>query len=200
MADVLVYTTERCPFCIRAKALLEARGVAYREINLERDPEGRTELVRKTGMMTFPQVLIDGELVGGFQETLAADRSGRLAELVRSAAWRLCEFSHAVSASCTLVRKRREAHAVSTFPDHQPRPTTTRDGQSSVLGPRVPGLGGSPRHPDRAPRPFQEVVHRMRTSRGERQRGARPWKAASQRCRRHIAARRDRIRAPRGGR
>jgi glutaredoxin 3 len=86
MADVLVYTTERCPFCIRAKALLEARGVVYREINLERDPEGRTELVRRTGMMTFPQVLIDGELVGGFQETLAADRSGRLAELVRSAA------------------------------------------------------------------------------------------------------------------
>jgi glutaredoxin 3 len=86
MADVLVYTTENCPFCIRAKALLEARGVGYREINLERDPEGRAELVRRTGMMTFPQVLIDGELVGGFQETLAADRSGRLAELVRHAA------------------------------------------------------------------------------------------------------------------
>jgi glutaredoxin 3 len=86
MADVLMYTTERCPFCIRAKALLDARGVAYREINLERDPEGRAELVRKTGMMTFPQVIIDGELVGGFQETLAADRSGRLATLLRDAA------------------------------------------------------------------------------------------------------------------
>ena len=86
MADVLVYTTEHCPFCVRAKALLEARGIPYREIDLARDPEGRAELVRRTGMMTFPQVLIDGELVGGFQETLIADRSGRLAELVRKAA------------------------------------------------------------------------------------------------------------------
>jgi glutaredoxin 3 len=86
MADVLVYTTEHCPFCVRAKALLEARGIPYREIDLARDPEGRAELVRRTGMMTFPQVLVDGELVGGFQETLIADRSGRLAELIRQAA------------------------------------------------------------------------------------------------------------------
>ena len=86
MADVLVYTTENCPFCIRAKALLDARGVTYREVNLERDPDGRAELVKQTGMMTFPQVIIDGELVGGFQETLAADRSGRLAEMLAQAA------------------------------------------------------------------------------------------------------------------
>ena len=86
MADVLVYTTEHCPFCIRAKALLDARGVSYREVNLDRDPEGRAELVRRTGMMTFPQVIIDGQLIGGFQETLAADRSGRLAELLSKAA------------------------------------------------------------------------------------------------------------------
>jgi glutaredoxin 3 len=86
MADVLVYTTENCPFCIRAKALLDARGVTYSEINLERDPDGRAELVKLTGMMTFPQVIIDGQLVGGFQETLAADRSGRLAELLAQAA------------------------------------------------------------------------------------------------------------------
>jgi glutaredoxin 3 len=86
VADVLVYTTENCPFCIRAKALLDARGVTYREVNLERDPDGRAELVRKTGMMTFPLVLIDDVLVGGFQETLAADRSGRLAELLTHAA------------------------------------------------------------------------------------------------------------------
>jgi glutaredoxin 3 len=86
VADVLVYTTENCPFCVRAKALLDARGVSYREVDLERDPDGRAELVRMTGMMTFPQVLIDGQLVGGFQETLAADRSGRLAELLAQAA------------------------------------------------------------------------------------------------------------------
>ena len=81
-----MYTTENCPFCVRAKALLDARGVSYREMNLERDPDGRAELVKQTGMMTFPQVIIDGELVGGFQETLAADRSSRLAELLTQAA------------------------------------------------------------------------------------------------------------------
>ena len=80
MASVTLYTTDRCPYCIRAKKLLDKRGVAYDEINLARDPDGRTELVEKTGMMTFPQVLIGDELIGGFTETLAADRSGRLRE------------------------------------------------------------------------------------------------------------------------
>ena len=81
-----MYTTDNCPFCSRAKALLNARGVDFREVNLERDPDGRAKLVKETGMMTFPQVVIDGTLVGGFQETLAADRSGRLAELLQPAA------------------------------------------------------------------------------------------------------------------
>jgi glutaredoxin 3 len=85
MSNVTVYTTENCPFCTRAKQLLDTRGVEYEEINLERDPRGRQELVEKTGMMTFPQVLIGDELIGGFTETLAADRSGRLQELLAAA-------------------------------------------------------------------------------------------------------------------
>ncbi|MDP9400017.1 MAG: glutathione S-transferase N-terminal domain-containing protein [Actinomycetota bacterium] len=86
MKDVTVYTTPLCPYCTRVKALLDARGVAYREIDLGRNPEGRAELSRKTGMMTFPQVLIDGQPLGGFQETAEADRSGRLRELLEPAA------------------------------------------------------------------------------------------------------------------
>ena len=82
MASVTLYTTDRCPYCVQAKKLLDKRGVAYDEINLARDPDGRTELVAKTGMMTFPQILIDGELIGGYNETAAADRSGRLQELL----------------------------------------------------------------------------------------------------------------------
>jgi glutaredoxin 3 len=82
---ITVYTTDACPFCVRVKHLLDARGVQYEEINLARDADGRAQLSRRTGMMTFPQVLIDGELVGGFQETLAADRSGRLRELLEAA-------------------------------------------------------------------------------------------------------------------
>jgi glutaredoxin 3 len=86
MADVLVYTTDNCVFCRRVKQLLDTRGIAYEEVNLERDEQTRTELARKTGMMSFPQVLINGELVGGFQETAMADKSGKLAELLEAAA------------------------------------------------------------------------------------------------------------------
>ena len=82
MADVTVYTTDPCSFCTRVKQLLDARKVEYTEINLARDAAGRTELVERTGMMSFPQVLVDGELLGGFQETLAADQNGRLRELI----------------------------------------------------------------------------------------------------------------------
>lgn len=86
MADVTVYTTDPCPYCSRAKQLLAKRGIAYDEINLARDADGRAELSERTGMLTFPQVIVNGELVGGFQETLAADKSGRLAALLAEAA------------------------------------------------------------------------------------------------------------------
>jgi glutaredoxin 3 len=80
--DVVVYTTDPCSFCTRVKQLLDARRVEYTEINLARDAAGRAELVAKTGMMSFPQVIVGGELIGGFQETLAADQSGRLRQLL----------------------------------------------------------------------------------------------------------------------
>lgn len=82
MAQVTLYTTEACPFCTSAKALLAKRGIAYEEINLARDPDGRAELAEKTGMITFPQIVIDGETLGGFQELLAADRAGKLSALL----------------------------------------------------------------------------------------------------------------------
>jgi glutaredoxin 3 len=82
MSKVTVYTTDPCSYCARVKGLLKARGVEFAEVNLSRDPDGRMELARKTGMMTFPQVLIDGELVGGFIEVQAAAENGRLDELL----------------------------------------------------------------------------------------------------------------------
>lgn len=78
MAEITVYTTDFCGYCNRVKSLLESQGLEYREVNLSRDPEGRVDLVRQTGMMTFPQVLIGEKLVGGFAETLSAVQSGRL--------------------------------------------------------------------------------------------------------------------------
>jgi glutaredoxin 3 len=85
MSQITVYTTEPCGYCRVAKALLAKRGVQYEEINLAKDPEGRAELVRLTGMMTFPQVVIDGQSIGGYQELVAFDRAGRLAEFVPAA-------------------------------------------------------------------------------------------------------------------
>lgn len=82
MSEVVVYTTDPCSFCTRVKGLLRARGVEFAEINLSKDPEGRVELARSTGMLSFPQVLVDGELIGGFNEVQAAAESGRLDELL----------------------------------------------------------------------------------------------------------------------
>jgi len=82
MKRVTMYTTDLCPFCRSAKALLGKRGIAYEEINLARDPDGREQLSRHTGMITFPQIVIEGQTLGGFAELLDADRSGRLAQLL----------------------------------------------------------------------------------------------------------------------
>jgi glutaredoxin 3 len=84
MNQIMLYTTEPCGFCRQAKALLNKRGLTYDEINLAMDADGRAELAQRTGMMTFPQVIIGDELVGGFNELLSAERSGRLTELLAS--------------------------------------------------------------------------------------------------------------------
>ncbi len=82
MKPVTLYTTDYCPFCRSAKALLEKRGVSYEEINLARDPDGRYNLEQITGMVTFPQIVIGDQSIGGFDQLLAADRAGRLSELL----------------------------------------------------------------------------------------------------------------------
>jgi glutaredoxin 3 len=86
MADenggVTLYTTEPCGFCRQAKALLQARGVVYREINLAKNPEGRSNLVALTGQMTFPQIVVGERAIGGFRELLEAERAGMLEELL----------------------------------------------------------------------------------------------------------------------
>ena len=86
MQRLTIYTTEPCGFCRVAKSLLQKRNIPYSEINLARDPSGRAELVRITGMMTYPQVVIDGEPLGGYQELVQADRAGRLSNLAEAAA------------------------------------------------------------------------------------------------------------------
>jgi glutaredoxin 3 len=68
MPHVIMYSTSVCPYCARAKALLNAKGVAFEERLVELSPEGRQFLVDLTGRQTVPQILIDDAPVGGFDE------------------------------------------------------------------------------------------------------------------------------------
>jgi len=82
VAHVEIYTTSSCPFCVRAKRLLDARGIDYDEIDVADDPALRADLAKRTGRRTVPQIFIDGEPIGGFEELAALDASTRLADLV----------------------------------------------------------------------------------------------------------------------
>jgi len=80
--SIIVYTADPCARCRNAKALLESRGYEYTEVNLTKDPDGRAELARKTGLMTFPQIVVDGEPLGGFDDLRRIDANGGLDELL----------------------------------------------------------------------------------------------------------------------
>ena len=73
-----VYTTIHCPFCVRAKELLDSQGIDYETIDLSDNPEELMALKERTGMRTVPQIFIDGEFIGGFQELVAFQNSGQL--------------------------------------------------------------------------------------------------------------------------
>ncbi len=82
MSKVTVYTTDPCSFCVRVKALLKSRGVEFDEVNLSKDPAGRVELAKRTGMMSFPQVLVGERVVGGYSDVQKAADNGELDELL----------------------------------------------------------------------------------------------------------------------
>ncbi|MCJ8145984.1 glutaredoxin 3 [Acinetobacter sp. A3.8] len=78
-ANVVVYSTSVCPYCVRAKQLLERKGVAYKEINLSTEaPEVRIELMQRTNHRTVPQIFINDEFIGGFDQLYALERDGQL--------------------------------------------------------------------------------------------------------------------------
>jgi glutaredoxin 3 len=76
--DVKIYTTRVCPYCVAAKRLLAARGIAYAEIDVTGDDQARARLVETTGRRTVPQIFIDGDPIGGYDELAAMDREGKL--------------------------------------------------------------------------------------------------------------------------
>jgi glutaredoxin 3 len=80
MARITVYSTRWCGYCVRAKALLDGKKLEYEEILLDEDPNFRQKLHELTGGWTVPQILIDGEPIGGFTELWRLDKSGALEE------------------------------------------------------------------------------------------------------------------------
>jgi glutaredoxin 3 len=76
-----MYTTRWCGYCVRAKTLLDARGLEYEEISLDDDPAFRQRLLDLTGGWTVPQILIDGRPIGGYTELWQLDRAGKLEQL-----------------------------------------------------------------------------------------------------------------------
>ncbi len=79
MAEVELYTTMYCPYCTRARALLQRKGIAFVDIDIAQMPERRDEMIRRAdGRRTVPQIFINGEHVGGCDDLVALDRAGRL--------------------------------------------------------------------------------------------------------------------------
>ncbi|MAZ40318.1 MAG: glutaredoxin 3 [Legionellales bacterium] len=84
MAKVLIYSTKVCPYCVRAKSLLDAKGVSYDEILIDTDDAARAEMMEKSGRRTVPQIFIDGQSVGGFDDLYALDKAGKLDDMLNN--------------------------------------------------------------------------------------------------------------------
>lgn len=78
---IRLYTTRWCGYCVRAKALLDSRGLPYEEISLDGDPQFRQTLHELTGGWTVPQIVIGEQPVGGYTELWALDKRGELEQL-----------------------------------------------------------------------------------------------------------------------
>jgi glutaredoxin 3 len=79
---IQIYTTRWCGYCVRAKGLLDGKGLPYEEIPLDDDTGFRQLLRERTGGWTVPQILVDGRPIGGYTELWRLDRAGRLDELL----------------------------------------------------------------------------------------------------------------------
>jgi glutaredoxin 3 len=83
LAKVEVYTTQFCPFCVRAKSLLKHKGVAFEEIDVGDDPDLREQMIERAGgRRTVPEIFINGRIIGGYDELKALDDAGGLDPLL----------------------------------------------------------------------------------------------------------------------
>lgn len=86
MSKVVIYTTQYCPYCIRAKQLLKKKGMKYTEIAVDKFPAKRAEMIKLAGQHTVPQIWIGDIHVGGFDDIWAMEARGELDSLLQSVA------------------------------------------------------------------------------------------------------------------
>ncbi|NVK02563.1 MAG: glutaredoxin 3 [Oceanospirillaceae bacterium] len=80
--NIEIYSSRWCGFCMRAKMLLDSKGVEYKEIDVDQDSALRAQMMQRSGRRTVPQIFIDEVHVGGCDDLFAAERSGKLDELL----------------------------------------------------------------------------------------------------------------------
>ena len=85
MAQVVIYTTRICPYCVRAKQLFQRKGIAYEEIDVSLDNNLRLQLVARTKQRTVPQIFINDQHIGGFDDLQRLNESGKLDALLQGA-------------------------------------------------------------------------------------------------------------------
>ena len=82
MTNVLMYSTEYCPYCVRARQLLDAKGVIYTDIRIDEYPEKREEMIANSGRTTVPQIFINHQPIGGCDDLHALEKTGELDKLL----------------------------------------------------------------------------------------------------------------------
>ncbi len=83
MSNVVIYTTAYCPYCRAAKRLLDSKGVKYKEVDITEDLEVKSKVMDELGWKTVPIILIDENLIGGYDQLRELEREGKLDEMLR---------------------------------------------------------------------------------------------------------------------
>ncbi|QLH41304.1 MAG: glutaredoxin 3 [Coxiellaceae bacterium] len=82
MAEVVIYTKDYCPYCTSAKQFLAKKNIAYTEIRVDLEPERLPEMIQRSGRRTVPQIFINGQSIGGWDDLYALEKAGKLDKLL----------------------------------------------------------------------------------------------------------------------
>lgn len=82
MSKIIMYTKENCSYCVRAKQLLAAKNLTYQEIRVDQDPEQLEQMIQLSGRRTVPQIFINDQAIGGYDDLFTLSQSGKLTDLL----------------------------------------------------------------------------------------------------------------------